>query len=52
LLASVRKYLISHRHGRRPEMLRADLAFAAALAVMIGANAYVAPNVGERITMQ
>ncbi|AMN42683.1 DUF1648 domain-containing protein [Rhodoplanes sp. Z2-YC6860] len=33
-------------------MLAADLAFLAALAVMIGANLYFAPKVGGRIAMQ
>lgn len=33
-------------------MLTADAAFIAALAVMIGANLYFAPKVGERVAMQ
>src|SRR5262249_8555105 len=33
-------------------MLTADLAFIAALGVMVGANVYFAPKVGERIAMQ
>jgi hypothetical protein len=33
-------------------MLTADIAFIAALAVMVGCNLYFAPRVGERITIQ
>jgi hypothetical protein len=33
-------------------MLRADPVFIAALAVMVGANLYFAPKVGEQIAMQ
>jgi hypothetical protein len=33
-------------------MLRADIAFVAALLVMIGANLYFGPGIGERVAMQ
>ena len=33
-------------------MLTADIAFAAALLVMIGCNLYFAPRIGERVVMQ
>jgi hypothetical protein len=33
-------------------MLAADIAFAAALLVMIGCNLYFAPRIGERVAMQ